>query len=113
MVPLASCVQPEGAHPNLDWPVGTTVESIGDYYSWNFTNFCDPELDRRLQRAVQLTDPYASAQAFQALDQDFVDLAAMIPVLSGTDVWLVSKRVSNVEFSAVYLQPIVSQVSVQ
>ena len=68
--------------------------------TWNFSNLCAPEIDRRMQRALdlQLTDLHASARAFEALDQDLVDLAALIPYGNAVDLWLVSKRVSNVEF---------------
>jgi len=89
------------------------VTGAGDY-SWNFTNFCDPEIDRRMQRALYLeqTDPYASARAFEGLDHDLVDLAPMIPYAAAVDLWLVSKRASNVEFSP-YFRLIVSQVWVR
>lgn len=110
MVPLLSCVEPKGSHPFLDFPVSTTVTGIGD--SWNFTNFCGRELDRRLQRAVQLTDPHASARAFEALDHDFVDLATLIPFGTGTDVWLVSPRVRSIEISPLD-GPVISQVRVE
>ena len=107
LVPLLSCVQPKGSLPPAGVPA---VTGTGDY-SWNFTNFCDPEIDRRMRRALDLeqTDPYASARAFEALDHDLVDLAPMIPFASAVDLWLVSKRVSNVEFSPQF-RLIVSQV---
>jgi YVTN family beta-propeller protein len=110
LVPLLSCVQPEGSLPFDGSPA---VTGAGDF-SWNFTNFCDPEIDRRMQRALDLepTDPYASARAFEALDHDLVDLAPLIPYGTAVDLWLISKRVSNVEFSP-ELRLIVSQVWVR
>jgi peptide/nickel transport system substrate-binding protein len=110
LVPLLSCVEPEGSLPPN---VSPTVKGAGDF-SWNFTGFCDREVDRRMQRALdlQLTDPHAAARAFEALDREFVDLAPMIPYMTGTDVWLVSKRVRNVEFGPL-LGLIVSQVWVR
>lgn len=105
LVPLLSCVQPDG-----------TPAVEGDYVfsSFNHSNFCDPAIDRRMQRALdlQLTDPYASARAFEALDHDLVDLAALIPYETAVDLWLVSDRVSNVEFSS-QLRLIASQVWVR
>jgi peptide/nickel transport system substrate-binding protein len=110
LVPLLSCVQPKGSLPYDGVPA---VTGAGDY-SWNFTNFCDPEIDRRMQRALYLeqTDPYASARAFVSLDHDLVDLAPIIPYAAAIDLWLVSKRASNVEFSP-YFRLIVSQVWVR
>ena len=101
LVPLMSCVEPDGT---------PAVEGDEDY-AFNASNFCDPEIDRRMQRALdlELTDPYAAARAFEALDHDLVDLAALIPYGTAIDLWLVSKRASNVEFSP-QLRLIVSQV---
>jgi ABC-type oligopeptide transport system substrate-binding subunit len=103
MVPLLSCVGPDGTPLRVSGVPSDT---------FNASNFCDREIDRRMQRAIdlQLTDPHASARAFEALDHDLVDLAPMIPFQTPTDVWLVSKRASNVEFNTVYIGPIVSQV---
>jgi YVTN family beta-propeller protein len=110
LVPLLSCVRPRGSLPPEGVPA---VTGAGDY-SFNFTNFCDPGIDRRMRRALDLeqTDPYASARAFEALDHDLVDLAPMIPYAAGVDLWLVSDRVSNVEFNPVS-RLIVSQVWVR
>ncbi len=86
--------------------------SCGEHF--NASNFCDPEIDRRIQRALdlQLTDPHAAAREFEALDHDLVDVAALIPFATGVDLWFVSERVSNVEFSP-QLRLIVSQVWVR
>jgi len=102
LVPLLSCVQPDGTPAvNGEW---------GD--SFNASQFCDPEIDRRMQRAVdlQLTDVHAAARAFESLEHDLVDLAPLIPYQTGYDTWLVSKRASNVEFNMQLLGPIVSQM---
>ena len=101
LVPLMSCVEPDGT---------PAVEGDEDY-AFNASNFCDPKIDRRMQRALdlELTDPYAAARAFEALDHDLVDLAALIPYATAVDLWLVSKRASNVEFSPQF-RLIVSQV---
>jgi len=112
LVPLLSCVKPEGSLPG-DYGSRSgspAVKGAGDF-SWNWPYFCDPEIDRRMRRALDLeqTDPYASARAFEALDHDLVDLAPMIPFASAVDLWFVSKRVSNVEFSPQF-RLIVSQV---
>jgi YVTN family beta-propeller protein len=105
LVPLLSCVQPDGS---------PSVEGAGDF-SLNSANFCDPEIDRRMQRALdlQLIDSHASARAFEAVEHDLVDLAPLVPYGTATDVWIVSKRVSNLEFNPQFLGVIVSQVWVR
>jgi ABC-type transport system substrate-binding protein/class 3 adenylate cyclase len=102
--PLLSCAQPDG----------TTAVKGDEEFSFNAANFCDPEIDRRMQRALdlELTDPYAAARAFESLDHDLVDRAPLVPYAAAVDLWLVSKRVSNVEFSP-FLRLIVSQVWVR
>jgi peptide/nickel transport system substrate-binding protein len=102
LVPLLSCVQPDGT---------PAVKGVVDY-TFNASNFCEPEIDRRMQRAVnlQLTDTHASARAFESLEHDLIDLAPLIPFQTGYDAWLVSKRASNVEFNMQLLGPIISKV---
>ena len=109
-VPGAATLVRQARRCSLSSAGSPAVKGAGDF-SWNWPNFCDPEIDRRMRRALDLeqTDPYASARAFEALDHDLVDLAPMIPFASAVDLWLVSKRVSNVEFSPQF-RLIVSQV---
>jgi ABC-type transport system substrate-binding protein/class 3 adenylate cyclase len=107
LVPLLSCVLPKGSPPFEGMPA---VTGTGDY-SFNFSHFCDPKIDGRMRRAldVEQIDPYASARAFEAIDHDLVDQGPMIPYASAVDLWFVSKRVSNVEFNP-QIRLIVSQV---
>ncbi|HEY1001151.1 MAG TPA: hypothetical protein VGD83_16055 [Streptosporangiaceae bacterium] len=46
--------------------------------------FCDPALDRAMQRASQLefTDPARSAAAWAAVDRDLTNAAAWVPTVS-------------------------------
>lgn len=110
LVPLLSCVLPKGSPPFEGVPA---VTGTGDY-SFNFSFFCDREIDQRMRRALELeqTDPYASARAFEAVDHDLVDRAALIPYASAVDLWFVSERVRNVEFNPQF-RLIVSQVWVR
>ena len=89
LVPMLGCTEPDGT-PSVE---GVEQNSI------NLSNFCDPAIDRRMQRALdrKLTDPYGSARDFGAIDRDLVDLAPMVPVASGVTVQLVSERVGNVQ----------------
>ena len=104
LVPLLSCVQ----HGRF------AVKGVLDYPD-NASNFCDHEIDRRMQRALdlQLIDPHASARAYESLEHDLLDLAPLVPFQTGYVTWLVSKRASNVEFHMQLIGPIVSQVWVQ
>lgn len=104
LAPLLSCPASDG---------GPSVQGAGEILL-NLSNFCDPAIDRRVQRALdlQLTDPHASARAFAQLDRDLVDLAPLIPYGTGIQVWLVSERASNVEVSP-QLGVLVSQVWVR
>jgi peptide/nickel transport system substrate-binding protein len=88
-VPLLGCTEPDGT---------PAVEGV-EQTSINLSQFCDPNIDRRMQRALdrKLTDPNASARAFAAIDRDLVDLAPMIPFGSGVSIQLVSDRVGNVQ----------------
>jgi peptide/nickel transport system substrate-binding protein len=89
LVPLLGCTEPDGT---------PAVEGV-EQTSINLSQFCDPNIDRRMQRALdrKLTDPNASARAFAAIDRDLVDLAPMIPFGSGVSIQLVSDRVGNVQ----------------
>jgi YVTN family beta-propeller protein len=63
--------------------------------------FCDPVLDRAMQRASQLglTDPAGSAAAWAAIDRRLTDAAVWVPTVSLRDVELTSRRLGNYEFN--------------
>jgi hypothetical protein len=104
LVPLLSCVQ----HGR------SAVTGVLEY-PYNGSNFCDHEIDRRMQQAldVQVVDPHAAARQYESLEHDLLDLAPLVPFQTGYVTWLVSKRASNVEFHMQLLGPIISLVWVQ
>ena len=104
LAPLLSCPAPDG---------GPSVQGAGEFF-FNLSNFCNPAIDRRMQRALdlQLTDPHASARAWEELDHDLVNLAPMVPFSTGIRVWPVSERPTNVEVSP-QLDVLVSQIWVR
>ena len=104
LAPLLACPSPDG---------GPDLQGAGEFL-FNVSKFCEPTIDRRMQRALdlQVTDPHASARAWAKLDHDLVDLAPLVPFSTGTRVWLLSERVSNVEVSP-QLDVLVSQIWVR
>jgi len=90
LVPLLACPSPSGTRHSIEG-----VEQV----SFNPYGFCSPDLDRRMQRALdlKLTDPYGAARAWEAIDHDVVDLSPMVPYVTGNNLYLVSERVGNVQ----------------
>jgi YVTN family beta-propeller protein len=73
----------------------TFVPNNGD--NQNTAQFCSPELEARIERALRLqaTDPAAAGPAWAAVDRHIVDQAPAIPLLVPQGIDLVSKRVGN------------------
>jgi peptide/nickel transport system substrate-binding protein len=71
------------------------VPNNGD--NLNVAEFCDRELDSRIERAVslQVTDPARAGAAWAAVDRQIVDQAPAIPLLVPQGIDLVSKKVGN------------------
>jgi YVTN family beta-propeller protein len=71
------------------------VPNSGD--NQNTAQFCSPELEARIERALRLqaTDPAAAGPAWAAVDRHIVDQAPAIPLLVPQGIDLVSKRVGN------------------
>jgi peptide/nickel transport system substrate-binding protein len=91
MVPLLACREPDGS---------PSVHGAG-VFSLNLTRLCDPDIDRRLRRALSLraSDISAASRAFAALDRDMTDLAPLIPFSTAGGALFVSERVGNVEIN--------------
>ena len=66
--------------------------------------FCDPALDRAMQRASQLglTDPARSAAAWAAVDRRITDAAAWVPTVTLRVVELTSRRLGNYQYNPVW-----------
>ncbi|HET6714485.1 MAG TPA: ABC transporter substrate-binding protein [Actinomycetota bacterium] len=89
LVPLLACVSPSGGH---------SIKGV-EQNTFNLYDFCRPDLDRRMQRALdlKLTDPFGSARAFESIDHDVVDLSPLIPYATANNLYLVSEGVGNVQ----------------
>lgn len=104
LVPLLACVSPEG-RPEVAGAGGLSI---------NLSGSCDPAVDERMRRALELraSDPYASAEAFRALDRELTELAAVVPFTNGTALVFVSSRVGNVQVNP-KAGPLLSQMWVR
>ena len=62
--------------------------------------FCDPILDRRMQRAsaLELADPPRAQALWAAIDHELVDRAVWVPTVNVGNTVLVSRRLRNVEY---------------
>jgi YVTN family beta-propeller protein len=62
----------------------------------NLSRYCDPVLDRQIERAVSYHGAEANAR-WSAIDRRLTDLAVTIPLTNRRSVDFVSKRVGNVQ----------------
>jgi peptide/nickel transport system substrate-binding protein len=78
------------------------VPNSGD--NLNTSQFCSPELDARIERALrlQVTDPAAAGPAWAAVDRQIVNDAPAIPLLVPQGIDLVSKRVGNYQHNPTF-----------
>jgi peptide/nickel transport system substrate-binding protein len=67
----------------------------------NPSQFCDPAIDRQIERALGLegTDPATAASLWSRLDREIVDRAPMVPLLSPKQVDFLSSRVGNYQYN--------------
>jgi peptide/nickel transport system substrate-binding protein len=63
--------------------------------------FCDREVDARIARArrLQITDPNAAARVWARIENELVDLAPWVPLVTPWSGDLVSKRVGNYQYN--------------
>jgi len=63
----------------------------------NYSQFCDPAIDRMMGRALRLqsTDPPAAGDEWARVDRAVVNKAPWIPLFNPTRIDLVSRRVKN------------------
>ena len=65
------------------------------------SGFCDPRIDRMIDRAleVQTDDPIAAAPLWTAIDRAVVDQAPYLWLVNGLNVDFISERTGNYQFS--------------
>lgn len=71
----------------------------------NFSEFCDPAIDREVDRAESLESsaPQAATQLWAKIDSDLVDEAPWVPFANGDVVEFISSRVGNYQFNPQWL----------
>jgi peptide/nickel transport system substrate-binding protein len=80
----------------------------------NISGFCDPRLDRMMQRAraLQITSPSSANELWAHVDREITDRAVWAPVITPKFVELVSKRVGNERFHPLW-GPLIDQLWVR
>jgi ABC-type transport system substrate-binding protein/streptogramin lyase len=81
---------------------------------FNFSRFCDPEIDARMRRASRLAtiDPQKSHELWSQIEHDLVDRAPFVPLVNTQFVTLASNRLGNFLFSPA-LGPLIDQMWVR
>jgi peptide/nickel transport system substrate-binding protein len=71
----------------------------------NFGKFCDPAIDREINRAqsLQTSAPATASRLWTKIDGDLVAQAAWAPFANGDVLELVSRRVGNYQFNPQWL----------
>ena len=66
--------------------------------------YCNPAIDREMQRAELLepTDPAKSAALWEAIDRQLTDAAEWVPTVASREVELTSDRLRNYEYNPVW-----------
>jgi peptide/nickel transport system substrate-binding protein len=84
-------------------------------YTANYAEFCDPKIDRQMQRALdeQPTNPNAARVRWEGVDRQLVDQAPWLPVLTPKALDVVSKRVGNYQYSPAGVGLLIDQLWVQ
>jgi peptide/nickel transport system substrate-binding protein len=70
-------------------------------FGGNFSEFCDPAIDREMAQAEDLdeSDPAAAARLWEKVDRDITNAATWLSFASGQDIELISKRVGNYQYN--------------
>ena len=95
--------QPDYPTPSAFFRLLFTCASFrpGNLSNTNAAEFCDPSLDRQIERAsrLQATDPTAALSLWQRVDSSIANRAPWVPLFNPTALDVVSKRVSNYQYS--------------
>jgi YVTN family beta-propeller protein len=67
----------------------------------NYSHFCDPSIDARIRRALalQATDFSRANQLWAQIDQEIVDQAPVVPLITHKQMEFVSNRIGNYQYN--------------
>jgi len=79
------------------------------------SQFCDPRIDRLMQRALaeELTDPSGARALWQRADREITDAAPWVPLIASFNVSVLSKRVGNYQYSPAAVAMLIDQLWVR
>jgi peptide/nickel transport system substrate-binding protein len=82
--------------------------------AFNVSQFCDPDIDARMEQATRLaaTNPAESHVLWSDIEHDLVDRAPWVPLMNRTWVSLVSLRLGNYQFNPAW-GPLIDQMWVR
>ena len=90
--------------PDYPAPSAYVPAFFGCHGGYSSGYFCEPSLDREMQRAtaLQLQDPRRAAALWARIDHEIADRAYWVPTVSLRSPEIVSKRVRNFEHSPLW-----------
>jgi peptide/nickel transport system substrate-binding protein len=79
------------------------------------SQFCDPGIDRQMRKAQaeQVSDPTASRALWQRVDREITDTAPWVPLIASKNVYFLSKRVGNYQYSPAAMGMLIDQLWVR
>jgi peptide/nickel transport system substrate-binding protein len=97
----------------MDYPAASNFLNVllscasfhpGSDSSVNIAGFCDEEIDKRMQAAIDLgaTDPDAANAEWAKIDQAIMEKAPLAPLFTPKKVNFLSERVGNAQFSKLF-----------
>ena len=83
--------------------------------AFDSSQFCDPGIDRQMRRAQaeQLSDPTGSRALWQRVDREITDAAPWVPLIASKNVYFLSKRVGNYQYSPAAMGMLIDQLWVR
>jgi YVTN family beta-propeller protein len=77
--------------------------------------FCDPRIDRQMRRAQaeQLSDATGSRALWQRVDREITDASPWVPLIASKNVYFLSKRVGNYQYSPAAMGMLIDQLWVR
>jgi YVTN family beta-propeller protein len=94
---------------------GCPGSMVGSPNVLDSSQFCDPRIDRLMQRALaeELTDPSGSRALWQRVDREITDAAPWVPLIASFNVSVLSKRVGNYQYSPAVVAMLIDQLWVR